>query len=111
MYWPNEGSMRVSEYLPWLIATFASLLFVSVLTPTYWREPTKHIFRVLVALCFFFLIGVYWLMTGEKFDETTYRLVLCRFHAFERCASPPSVAPMQPGLDQEALEQLRKSEA
>jgi flagellar biosynthesis GTPase FlhF len=36
---------------------------------------------------FFFLIGAYWLATGEKFDETAYRFVLCRLYSFERCSA------------------------
>jgi len=88
--------MRFSDYLMWLIATFASLLFVGAVTPKHWSAPTRDVFRVLVAVSFFFLIGAYWLTTGEKFDETAYRLVLCRLHAFERCSAAPSVGSSQP---------------
>lgn len=77
--------MRFSEYFPWLAATFASLIFVSAILPAKWPEKTKIVFRLFVALLFFFMIGIYWLTTGEKFDETVYRIVFCKFHSFERC--------------------------
>ena len=99
--------MRISEYLPWIIASFLSLLFVTAVTPNKWSERTKNTFRVIVAVCFFFLIGAYWLATGEKFDETAYRLVLCKIHSFERCSN---AGASQSGPDGESLERWRKSE-
>src|SRR5262249_38484960 len=66
--------------------------------------------RVVMAVGFFFLIGAYWLITGEKFDETAYRLVLCPMYAFERCSSP-SVSSSQPETDRGSLEILRRNEA
>ncbi len=91
--------MRLGEFLPWIIATIASVLFVTAVVPERWPARTKYMFRIAVAVGFFFLIGTYWLTTGEKFDETLYRFVLCRFHAFERCSTisrevnPNSEAP------------------
>jgi hypothetical protein len=79
--------MRLGEFLPWIIATIATLLFVTAVVPQHWSARTKHTFRITVAAGFFFSIGAYWLTTGEKFDETVYRFVLCRVHSFERCSS------------------------
>ncbi|MFH1346501.1 MAG: hypothetical protein ABIL01_35710 [Pseudomonadota bacterium] len=87
--------MRLSEYLPWLAATFVSLIFVSAILPAKWPEKAKVAFRLFVALLFFFGIGFYWLATGEKFDETVYRIVLCRFHSFERCSSAALIEKAQ----------------
>ena len=83
--------MRISEYLPWVLVTFASLIFVSPIFSKEWSERTIAIFRISVAIVFFFLIGAYWLLTGEKFDETAYKLILCRVYSFERCASSGEV--------------------
>lgn len=102
--------MRVSEYLPWIVATFVSLIFVSAVLPTGWPEKTKRAFRLFVALLFFFVIGLYWLATGEKFDETVYRIVLCNFHSFERCSS----AAIKPGGEYQRsteIEELRLANA
>jgi hypothetical protein len=37
---------------------------------------------------FFLLIGAYWLTTGEKFDETAYRLILCQIYNFVPAVQP-----------------------
>jgi len=79
--------MRLGEYLLWGIATITTLLFVTAVVPKRWSDRTKVVFRIAVAAAFFFLIGIYWLATGEKFDETAYRIVLCRIYYFERCSS------------------------
>ena len=87
--------MRLGEYLPWVIATIVSLLFVTPVVPKHWPKHTKALFRIAVAAGFFFLIGAYWLATGEKFDETAYRVVLCRIYPFERCSSISAKVPSQ----------------
>lgn len=58
---------------------------VTALFPDHWSVRVKHAFRIVVGAVLFIAIGVYWLSTGEKFDETAYRWVICRFHAFDRC--------------------------
>jgi flagellar biosynthesis GTPase FlhF len=55
--------------------------------PGGWPEHRKKVFKIAIAIGFFIVIGVYWLITGEKFDETAYRLVLCKVYQFERCLS------------------------
>jgi hypothetical protein len=86
--------MRIGEYLPWIIATFSTLIFVTTVSPKHWSENTKRAFSVAIAGAFFFLIGAYWLTTGEKLDESAYRLILCKLYPFERCSSVSSeVAP------------------
>jgi len=87
-----DGSMRFSEYLLWFLVTFASLFFVSAVLPRSWPEQLRTIFRIVVAVAFFFLVGAYWLTTGEKLDESAYRLVLCQMYNFERCKPPSDVA-------------------
>lgn len=82
----REGQMRLGEYLPWIIATATTLLFVTAVLPEGWSERRKKAFKIAIGVTFFLLVGVYWLVTGEKFDETAYRLVLCRIYEFERCA-------------------------
>lgn len=77
--------MHISEFLPWLLATFSTLIFVSALMPAHWSAKVKASFRLFVAILSFVAIGGYWLTTGEKFDETAYRLVLCKIHNFNRC--------------------------
>lgn len=79
--------MRISEYLLWFLLTFGSLFVVSAVLPNSWPERTKITIRMVTAAGFFLLIGAYWLTTGEKFDETAYRLILCRVHDFYRCNS------------------------
>jgi hypothetical protein len=82
--------MRIGEYLPWLIATISTLFFVTAVAPKHWSERSKTVLRIAIAAIFFVLIGAYWLSTGEKFDETAYRFVLCRLYQFERCSGPPA---------------------
>jgi hypothetical protein len=78
--------MRISDYLLWLLATFGSLFFVSTILPDKWSKRVKPAYRAVVAVGVFLLIGTYWLTTGEKFDESLYRFLLCRVHNFERCS-------------------------
>jgi|GEM_PF-5262542 len=79
--------MRLGEYLPWIIATAATLLFVTVVLPDRWSTRRKNAFKFVIAGIFFLFIGAYWLTTGEKLDETAYRFVLCKIYNFEKCVS------------------------
>lgn len=99
--------MRLGEYLPWIIATASTPLFVSAVMPRDWPEHSKKAFRLAVAIGFFFLIGAYWLTTGEKFDETAYRWVLCKLHNFERCAAIAATPP----ADGSSSQMLKEAEA
>lgn len=111
--------MRPSELLFWLLATFSTLFFVSAVLPSKWPQHVRFTFRMVVAVAFFFLIGAYWLTTGEKFDETTYRLLLCRVHDFQRCnpkrvpeTTPPTeVLPDQGRRDDDAKVAERRRQA
>lgn len=94
--------MRISDFLLSLIATFGSLFVVSAIFPVRWPDRAKTVFRVIVGVGFFFLVGGYWLTTGEKFDETLYRVVLCRLHLFDRCISNPQPASAAGEADLEA---------
>lgn len=78
--------MRISEYLIWFGATVVGLIFVTAPVSSRWPFRTRVAFRMMVAAGLFVAIGVYWLTTGEKPDETAYRIVLCRVvpHS-ERC--------------------------
>ena len=83
--------MRISEYFLWLLVTFGSLFIVSAVLPEKWSAKAKTVFRITVTVSFFFLVGVYWLATGERPDETAYRFVLCKIYQFERCNHPESL--------------------
>jgi hypothetical protein len=101
--------VRVFEYIPWLLVTFGSLFVATAVMPRSWPESVRQVFRIIVAVTFFFLIGAYWLATGEKFDETAYRLVLCKMHSFERCTPGEPKVWSNPSLnDPTNLEQLRR---
>jgi hypothetical protein len=83
----HSGSliMRFSDYAVWFLGTFLTLFFVTARLPQNLPEKIRAVFSLIVAVIFFFLIGVYWLATGEKFDETAYRVILCPIYTFERC--------------------------
>ena len=106
--------MRITEYLPWIIITFLTLVIVRAVSPINWPEHTRRAFHIAIAAVFFFLIGGYWLTTGEKFDETAYRLVLCRIYPFERCSYVASdvapSAPLRKRLEEqkEQIEELKR---
>jgi hypothetical protein len=100
-----------SEYLVWTGLTFAALFFVSVVLPEKWPHKVKAIFRVVISIGFFFVIGAYWLTTGEKFDETAFRWVLCRIHQFERCVTTQTQALPQMTPATAADEERRKAGA
>ena len=104
------GQVRIGEYLPWIIATVATLLFVNAVLPGRWSDRKKITFKVLVGISFFLGIGVYWLATGEKFDETAYRILLCKIYQFERCL-PAEKADQAKTSEQIAreVEALRKT--
>jgi hypothetical protein len=95
--------MRFGEFLPWIIVTFSTLIFIKVVSPRNWPERTRRAFHFVLTAGFFLMIGAYWLSTGEKFDETAYRWVLCRIYPFARCSA---VAPAAARDDlRERLEQ------
>jgi hypothetical protein len=80
--------MRISEYLIWFAAAVVGLIFVTAPVPSRWPFKIRIAFRMTVAAGLFVAVGIYWLTTGEKLDETAYRIVLCRIvPQSERCLS------------------------
>jgi hypothetical protein len=104
-------TMRFFEYLPWLVATLAGVVFVTAVTPSDWSSGKRNVFQLFVALSFFFAIGSYWLTTGEKFDETAYRLVLCPIFNLQRCTSSPTIHATPSESNPELLRRLRENDA
>ena len=85
--------MRPFEWLPYVALTVAGLFFVQALVASDWSERFKRMFRATMALIFFGCIGVYWLATGEKPDETAYRYIICPWISLEGCLSVKSPSP------------------
>lgn len=85
--------MRLTEFLSYAALTVATLFFVQAVVSAGWSDRLKHAFRAMMALLLFGGIGIYWLATGEKPDETAYRYMICPFVDFERCKSDGSSFP------------------
>src|SRR4051794_21638140 len=96
---------------PDLIFWFATLFFVTAHLPKNCPAQVRGIFRFFVATFFFFLIGVYWLTTGEKFDESAYRLILCRVYPFPRCTLANEVQRIERETQEAEAERRRQAEA
>jgi hypothetical protein len=77
--------MRATDFLPYVALTAAAVFFVQAIVSSSWPERIKRGFRASMAALFFFAIGIYWLATGEKPDETLYRFALCPFVQLDGC--------------------------
>lgn len=91
--------MRPLEFLPYVAFTAAGLFFVQAVVNPNWNERTKRMFRAITGAFFFACIGIYWLRTGEKPDETVYRLTICPFMPLEGCRPKPGLAARPPQLE------------
>jgi hypothetical protein len=104
--------LRVTEYLPYVILTAVSVLFVRAVTAERWSPAKKAVFTTVMAVLLFLGIGIYWLRTGEKPDETAIRLLLCPFFEdsdrCKRAATGQRVRPVEPGPPRIALPELPK---
>lgn len=85
--------MRLTDFIVYFGAALLGLVVASVAVKDEWPKYIKLTFRTSVAILLFLLVGIYWLFTGEKIDETIYRSVLCRIYPIgERCAPKKIVA-------------------
>jgi hypothetical protein len=85
--------MRPFDFLPYVAVTVAGLFIVQAAVSHTWKEGVKRGFQAVMAVLFFVCIGSYWLATGEKPDETAYRLIICPFLALDRCSNEKSPTP------------------
>lgn len=90
----ENRTMRLADFLPYVALTAASMFFVQAVVSRAWTDSVRHAFRAVMAVLFFCSIGMYWLATGEKPDETVYRFVICPFVQFERCRSDREASPV-----------------
>lgn len=89
--------MRLTEFFLYAILTVASLVFVRAVTAERWTTTKRVTFTVGMAIILFVAVGVYWLRTGEKPDETAIRILLCPFvPESDRCTpvAPGGGAPL-----------------
>ncbi len=95
--------MRIWEFVPYILATSAAILFVNAIAGDHWPKFKRAVYKVVAGLLLSSVIGFYWLTTGDKPDETLFKLAMCPFvPAAEKCK--PSFSNSEPASNRQAEE-------
>lgn len=75
--------------VPYILATAVAIVVVNAIAPDRWPRAKRIVYTVVVGLIFSLAIGWYWLTTGDKPDETLFKIAMCPFFpTAEKCKQP-----------------------
>src|ERR1700733_6165615 len=86
--------MRYIEYSLFLLAALASAIFVRAVVKDTWSRSVKLFFRYAVPPLVFITLSFFYVLTGERVEDTLAKSLFCPLYEFNICAKAiPNGAP------------------